>query len=340
MATIYGKCGAFLAACDIAQELGLTLSEKDLRQLDSVRRDAAAALATARAEAGAWIETEKQRLTAESNALQADTPSLVAHKSSAFDGERAALEQRLCRLNEWGKGIRAVLTIAPVLWVHWKLARIRAQVSEFRRRLDSDMRALRRRHAALLTQPEVQIERMTATAIQRLEAIDEVRSRDETAGALAELALLDELRQLPDQFRVINDLKLRPDGFLTDANGVPLQSAQIDHLVVGPTGVFVIETKNWSKSFAESGRGHDPYDQVDRAGRLCWVLLKQSGREQRVRSILAYRGHAPPKKKKSYARAFPLSRVRGYITWSGFSGNLNESQVEGLTQFFLDRHMP
>ena len=53
-------------------------------------------------------------------------------------------------------------------------------------------------------------------------------------------------------------------------DGTTLQSAQIDHLVLSPSGIFVVETERWSEDFVASGDYHDPFDQVRRAAYLCY----------------------------------------------------------------------
>ena len=74
---------------------------------------------------------------------------------------------------------------------------------------------------------------------------------------VAEAAVGLALEQFPDEFRVIHD--------------VPTASGNLDHVVVGPTGVFVLETKNWLGIVASDGTGEltlngKPLDQpyVDR----------------------------------------------------------------------------
>ena len=58
-----------------------------------------------------------------------------------------------------------------------------------------------------------------------------------SAGDSGEFTVARQLRRLPDKYRVINDLLL-PAG-----KG---HTTQIDHVVVSPFGIFVIETKNIS----------------------------------------------------------------------------------------------
>lgn len=64
------------------------------------------------------------------------------------------------------------------------------------------------------------------------------RSRHwKTRGEIGELAVAKRLKKLPqEQYKVINDLLLQNNGY----------SSQIDHVVISPYGIFVIETKNYT----------------------------------------------------------------------------------------------
>ena len=53
-----------------------------------------------------------------------------------------------------------------------------------------------------------------------------------------------------------------------------IRSAQIDHIVIGHTGIFLIETKNWSEMDISSVH-NSPHKQIDRAGVLFWIAQKQ-----------------------------------------------------------------
>jgi hypothetical protein len=56
-------------------------------------------------------------------------------------------------------------------------------------------------------------------------------------------------RTLSDDYYLLNDLYLREGG------------GDIDHIVLGPNGVFVLETKNWSGNITSNG------DELQRAGK-------------------------------------------------------------------------
>ena len=69
------------------------------------------------------------------------------------------------------------------------------------------------------------------------------RVRIDDTGAEGERAIIPFLKKLPDTYTVICDLDF------ADSYG------NIDHLVIGPTGIFSIDVKNWKGTVAADGRG-------------------------------------------------------------------------------------
>jgi len=57
------------------------------------------------------------------------------------------------------------------------------------------------------------------------------------------------LSHLSDDFHIINDVHLNfRRALFWNKTGEYLKSCQIDHIVIGPTGIFLLETKNWKPS--------------------------------------------------------------------------------------------
>lgn len=81
-------------------------------------------------------------------------------------------------------------------------------------------------------------------------------------GAYGEETVVSALSHLPDDFHVINDVHLnfRPALFW-NKTGKYIENCQIDHIVVGPTGIFLLETKNWKAS-----------DIREKSDRLIWQM--------------------------------------------------------------------
>ncbi len=80
---------------------------------------------------------------------------------------------------------------------------------------------------------------MFLLARRKIESLEEVR--DLSGGAEAHKRISEALEELPGDFRVIHDLTT-PFG-------------PVDHVVIGPTGVFVISTKNWKGLVSGDGNG-------------------------------------------------------------------------------------
>lgn len=71
-------------------------------------------------------------------------------------------------------------------------------------------------------------------------------------GSKGEEAVIAALLQLSDDYHVLNDVNLRfKPALFWNKTGEYIKTCQIDHIVVGPTGIFVLETKNWTSSNLE-----------------------------------------------------------------------------------------
>lgn len=68
-------------------------------------------------------------------------------------------------------------------------------------------------------------------------------AKTDESGALGEKEIACYLKRLPDTYTVINDLHF------ADSYG------NIDHVVIGPTGVFAIDVKNWRGTVSADGKG-------------------------------------------------------------------------------------
>jgi len=80
---------------------------------------------------------------------------------------------------------------------------------------------------------------------------------------------------LPDTYYVLNKIHLKlTKSILWKKYFEYVRSAQIDHVVIGETGIFLIETKNLKEMNIASI--HDsPHKQIDRAGMLFWLAQKR-----------------------------------------------------------------
>jgi len=85
-------------------------------------------------------------------------------------------------------------------------------------------------------------------------------------GAIGEQQIVSILQKLSDEYYVINDFQLnfRPALYWKKENGY-IKSIQVDHLLISPSGIFLIETKNWSKNSMENVDLRPPTLQIQRS---------------------------------------------------------------------------
>jgi hypothetical protein len=62
-------------------------------------------------------------------------------------------------------------------------------------------------------------------------------------GAQGEEQVIQILSALSDEYHILNDVCFDNGDFKTDSKSI--ETYQIDHVVIGPTGLFLLETKNW-----------------------------------------------------------------------------------------------
>jgi hypothetical protein len=134
------------------------------------------------------------------------------------------------------------------------------------------------------------------------------------ANAIAERAVIRTLSTLPDNFVLINDLHLSTNQDIPFEDSY-LKTAQLDHLLIGPTGVYAIETRNWSSAVAADGDKADPVLQVARASFLCSRILKDAGCDQIVRSVVACEGAPPTRSGGAHVAVMPTARLLAYVQY-------------------------
>jgi len=106
------------------------------------------------------------------------------------------------------------------------------------------------------------------------------------AGTKGENKVIDELLKLDDRYHILCGIRIELPYFVTYNGQKNLKSAQMDLVVVCPKGVFMIEVKNWSNSYAQNYDGLNPYEQTDRAGRVLWIALQDLIKNIRVTNVL------------------------------------------------------
>jgi len=163
------------------------------------------------------------------------------------------------------------------------------------------------------------------------------------AGAKGEYAVEQELKKLPDNFYVINDYRLnftRP--IINKKNGDKIFSIQIDHLVVSPGGIFLLETKNWSNRSIRSLNLRSPIDQIQRSSYALFVFINNNislnshhwgSKQISLKSVLVMVG-ATTNQKFQFVKIKELKALNRYLKY--FEPIYTDQETKWLAKTLLD----
>lgn len=154
-------------------------------------------------------------------------------------------------------------------------------------------------------------------------------------GAAGEILVGHLLTQLPDEFCVINDLST-PNG-------------NLDHVVVGPTGVFVLDTKAWRGVVTADGKGElllngQPTDKPyvrQFVGRMMGVrekvLTLAPGMDAHFNAVFVFTAARVEAKWGTTARLNCITddQIQSYIGEKDFGKKLKPDEVSQIAQAFL-----
>jgi len=163
------------------------------------------------------------------------------------------------------------------------------------------------------------------------------------AGAIGENLVVKELEKLSKEYVLFNDFSIdfeRPMYYKKDKSKI--YSIQIDHLLVTNSGIFIIETKNWSKKSIERLDLRSPIKQIERTGFALYALLTYSkdlveklNRHHWGEKIIPIRKlvvmiNQKPKEKFKFVKIVTLKELNRYITY--FEPIFNDSEVNTITE--------
>ncbi|MBI1368696.1 MAG: hypothetical protein GC162_08600 [Planctomycetes bacterium] len=326
MAHVYGQSEAWTRAQRVLRAVGFNArSPEEIRKLVASGPQWIEAIV---GRAARRLADEEQQLIATRDEQARTARTRLGTMEQAARIEIAELDARL-------EAIRADSEWWIVPWHVWRFVaaklRRRRLIREVRASLGEAVRELAMNESALVEHRASQGGVMAAAlgkAKMQLQTAESIQRDGQLAGALAELEVVDALSRLGDGWHVFHDVKLTATHYLRDRHGKGLHSAQLDHLVVGPGGVFVIETKFWSVASANNSTLHNPFEQIDRAQRLCWVLLKEAGCKTQVRTVIANAGHLPARPRWAKTVVIVPNLLAGMLR--NFDRRLSGEEVEGI----------
>jgi len=169
------------------------------------------------------------------------------------------------------------------------------------------------------------------------------------AGAIGETSVVNALHQLSDDYYLINDFSLKFDPPIYNRKeNDRIFSIQIDHLLVCKSGVFLLETKNWSKTSVESLDLRSPVKQVLRTSFALFVLLNSKSQRSGIRLGHHHWGakkipirniivmiNEKPREEFKHVKVLSLNELIGYIQY--FDQTFDGEEVRGIFEYFRNR---
>jgi len=145
------------------------------------------------------------------------------------------------------------------------------------------------------------------------------KNRSYLIGATAEQQVVGVLSQLPDDYHIMSGVDLhRFDTAYWWQRKDEIRFQQIDPVVIGPTGLFLIGTKNWSGADIELKTG-DIKRQVRIASQALWLYMKDEyrfyERNPKIRCIIvSLQGSHPDLRIDKEIDVITLDRLAEHIT--------------------------
>lgn len=159
-------------------------------------------------------------------------------------------------------------------------------------------------------------------------------------GALGEQQVVKTLEALSDEYYLINDfaVSFSPAVYNRQENDY-IKSVQIDHILVGPSGIFLIETKNWSEKSLKNLGLRSPVQQIKRTSFVLFKLLNNEKSNYHLRLDSHHWGekkisirnlivltNTKPKEEFKYVKILTINELLGYVNYFKPTFSINETQ--------------
>ena len=297
------------------------------------------------------ITEEKNRLNSEVLLLQNEISKDKSETRQGLNSEIERLQQQFDEIPEIEKSIIGEFTYSfkgLFLLIHIKYKQLFFSLIVYFS-VWSKVKTLTRKNKRLHylnTNFEEEVSRASRQALVELDrkkiAIDEMKSF--IYGAIGEQKVVKELEQLSDEYILINDFTFsftKPIYSIRDKQYI--KSIQIDHLLISPCGIFLIETKNWSKDSLENLSLRSPVAQIKRTSYALYKILtgytksnldKHHWGERKIpiRNLIVIINRKP-KEEFNYVKILTLNELLGYIEF--FKPSLSNAETQNLADYLV-----
>jgi len=173
-------------------------------------------------------------------------------------------------------------------------------------------------------------------------SVDELRTL--ISGAIGESLVEKEVRKLSDDYILINDYKMKfKPPIYSKKTGDWIYSIQLDHLLVSKAGIFILETKNWSKRSINSLDLRSPVDQIIRTSYAMFRVVNKEiqlnthhwGTKQIPMRNIIVMINEKPKEEFKYVKVKQLKELNNYLQF--FDPIFSKYEVDSIANFLVAR---
>jgi len=166
-------------------------------------------------------------------------------------------------------------------------------------------------------------------------------------GAIGEQKVEETLKKLSDDYILINDFccTFNPPIY-NKRNNDHIHSIQIDHLLISPAGIFLIETKNWSEKSINNPYLRSPVEQILRTNFALFILFNNENeklnkhfsrhywgnRKVPIRNIIVFTNKKPVEEFQ-HVKIVTLEELLPYVKY--FNPSFLNTETEMIANFLL-----
>jgi hypothetical protein len=159
-------------------------------------------------------------------------------------------------------------------------------VKEYDDELKSIIQKDKKKKQNILNDIDVEIIRRSRKEIEKIESLKNTIDGfyPLVSGAIGENKVVNEIKKLSDDYFLINDFQLEFNKpIYNPKEDEHIYSVQIDHLLISPSGIFIIETKNWSKKSVESIDLRSPVKQILRSSFVLYIKINEAIQNKKLK---------------------------------------------------------
>tara|TARA_R110000796_G_scaffold88850_4_gene191938 strand:- start:95079 stop:96167 length:1089 start_codon:yes stop_codon:yes gene_type:complete len=298
------------------------------------------------------VDLEIDVLLAEWHELQKEYDTLQANAITKYEGRISKLNKRCISLDStpaknafievvifyqyyFFKVIKYVLEKNFNSLISWKTNKkggiLKSKINEIKAKIPNRQATISKRFTKKLN--ELEYIKEVAYSLNSL-----------IAGAIGENLVEKELKKLPDTHVLFNDFSVQFNKpIYNKSENKRIYSIQIDHLLVSRAGIFIIETKNWSKESIARFDMRSPISQIRRASFALFVILNIRNsaegsflnkhhwgeRKLQIRNLIVMINNKP-KEEFKFVTVKVLNELNEFINY--FEPIYDESEVRSIVQ--------